>query len=83
MWSTFLVYLKLTEVFNINTRIWSLEKFPNISVNFKGKIMVDHILEIPKLAVFEVKCYTTKYCLQMEQRRFRSRHLISIFIGTW
>ena len=64
-------------IFN-NTRIRSLDKFPIISVNFEGKIMV----EIPKLAVFVVQCYTTKYCWRMEQRRFRSCHLISICIGT-
>ena len=35
---------------------WNPDKFPNISVNFKGEKMVEHIFEIPRLVVFCVKC---------------------------
>ena len=40
----------------VDLKKWNLDKFPNISVNFEGKIMVDHILEIPRLVVFGVTC---------------------------
>ena len=51
--------------------------------------MVDHISEIHKLGDLCFKCFIwgstqivfTKYC-RMEQRRYRSRHLIPMFIGT-
>ena len=59
MWSTIFVSLKLTEILYILTVLliyWNLDKFPNISVNFRGKVMVDRILEIPRLAVFGIKC---------------------------
>ena len=42
---------------------WNLDKFPNISVKFEGEKMADHILEIPRQLVFNVKCFncdTTK-----------------------
>ena len=49
--------------------------------------MVDHILKIPRLVVFSVKCFnrhTIKLYLQnnlcLEQRRYRSRNLIPMFI---
>ena len=42
------------------------ENVPDSSVNFEGKNMVDHILKIPTLLVFGVKCFdcdATKLCL--------------------
>ena len=46
MWSTFFVSLKLTEILNIWTVVLifiNQDKFLNISVNFEGEKMVDHI----------------------------------------
>ena len=67
MWSTFFVSLKLTEILNIFLINWNLDLIPNISVYFEGGKMVDHILEIPRLVVFGVKCFncnTTKLYLR-------------------
>jgi len=36
---------------------WNRNKFPNISVNIEGEEKVDHILEIPRVVVFGVKCF--------------------------
>jgi len=33
-----------------------LDKFSDIPVNFEGKKIVDHILEIPRLVFFGVEC---------------------------
>ena len=58
MWSTFFVSLKLTELLNIYFLInWNLDNFCDISVNFEGKKMEDHILEIPRLLVFSCNCF--------------------------
>ena len=61
----------------------------NISVNFEGSKMVDHISKIQKLGDLCFKCFIwgstqivfTKYC-RMKQRRYRSRHFILMFIRT-
>ena len=48
----FNVSFKLTNISKIWTVCWFLRtgnKFPDISVNFKGEKMVDQILEIPRL----------------------------------
>ena len=51
-----------------NLNLWQkVNSFPNISVNFEGEKMVDHILENLRLVVFSVKCFdldTLKQCLQ-------------------
>ena len=89
--STFFVSLKWRRYKTFEQLIFKklgYDKFPNISVNFEGKKLVDHSLEIPRLEVFDVKCfyceitklYFSKWSC-MVQRRYRSRHLIIIFIG--
>ena len=63
-------------------------KFCNISANFKDAKMVDHILKISRLDVFDTRCLNwiasiivfMKKC-HMEQRRYKSSHLIPMF--TW
>ena len=35
----------------------NLDKFPNRSANFEDEEMEDHILEILRLAVFDVQCF--------------------------
>ena len=91
MSSTFFVSLKLMEILNIWTALLSfnkLDKFPNISVNFKGKNVADYILEISRLVVFGVKLLSAiqqNYVYEiilLEQRRHRSPRLIPMFIGT-
>ena len=55
---------------------WNLDKFPNISVKFEcGKMvdhMVDHILEIPRIVVFGVKCFTILLRLRNNKSRTKT-----------
>ena len=66
----FFLSLKLTEIFEQFCWFlisWNLGEFSNFSVNFESEKMVDHILEIPRLLVFCIKCFscnTTQLCLQ-------------------
>ena len=60
-----------------------LNFFPNISVNLEGEKIVEHILEIPRLLIFDVECFncdTTSLCYL--NNSLTSRHLIPMFIGT-
>ena len=47
--------------------------------------MVDHILKISRAGVSD-SCVNWNYCVQekcpIERRRYKSRHLIPLFIGT-
>ena len=53
--------------------------------DFKGSNMIDHIFEFPipvismLIVLSEVQL---KWQFRVEQRRYRNRHLISMFIGT-
>ena len=55
-------------------------KFCNISVNFENIQMVDHILKILRPGAFDISMFILEYC--MDQRRYKSRHRIPMFIWT-
>ena len=60
-------------------------KFPNISVNFEGKKLVNSTFW--RLVLFGVQCIncdTTQLCLRkyLDWNKNKSRHLITMFIGT-
>ena len=67
---------------------WNLYKFCNISVNFEDSKMIDHILKISRLGIFDFRCLSwntaiivfMKKC-RMDRRRYESRHWIPMFIG--
>ena len=73
----------------VKQRGWNTYKFCNISVNFEDTKMVDHILKISRPGVFKSRCLSwntaiivfMKKC-RMDQRRYKSRHWIPMFIGT-
>ena len=56
MWSLLCIFKIDLDIKHLNIFVdFNKQKSGQISVNFYGKKMVDHILEIPRLVVFGVK----------------------------
>ena len=61
-------------------------KFPNISVNFEGEELVDHILKIPRILVFGVKSFnrhTIKSYLQNNPAWNKDKIEVAILFPCW
>ena len=74
MWSTFCVSFTGEQI-----------KFPNISVNFEGKKLVNSTFwRLVLFGVHCINCDTTKLCLRKypDWNKNKSCHLITLFIGT-
>ena len=73
--------------FKIDKDIRYKDNFAIFSVNFEDTKMVDLILKISRPGVFDIRCLSGNSAIfvckqKMERRRYKSRYLIPMFLGT-